>query len=283
MQDGLATPEQVDRICRLGRRLPDGPVRADGPRRDRRRLRGLALVLRAVASASRAGARRRWPPGASPPATSAARPAGAGTRTRRAPATAEPEPGGGDGRRVAGDGRRSRGPRRRAARPRASEAGGEVRRRTTGRQAAPCDGRRAACAPPAAASAASTASPPLGRLVELTGRPRRPPRERFFATLGLHAEWVGDAPGLVLRPDRRPARQRGVLRARRGRRPAADIDAGMELGLNHPRGPLAWGDRSAPTGARRCSTASRRSTARSATGPRRRSARVRCSERLAAD
>jgi 3-hydroxybutyryl-CoA dehydrogenase len=23
---------------------------------------------------------------------------------------------------------------------------------------------------------------------------------------------------------------------------AADIDAGMELGLNHPRGPLAWGD-----------------------------------------
>ena len=24
---------------------------------------------------------------------------------------------------------------------------------------------------------------------------------------------------------------------------AADIDAGMELGLNHPRGPLAWGER----------------------------------------
>jgi 3-hydroxybutyryl-CoA dehydrogenase len=23
---------------------------------------------------------------------------------------------------------------------------------------------------------------------------------------------------------------------------AADIDTGMELGLNHPRGPLAWGD-----------------------------------------
>ena len=23
---------------------------------------------------------------------------------------------------------------------------------------------------------------------------------------------------------------------------AADIDAGMQLGLNHPRGPLAWGD-----------------------------------------
>ena len=31
-----------------GRRLPDGPVRADGPRRARRRARRLALVLRAV-------------------------------------------------------------------------------------------------------------------------------------------------------------------------------------------------------------------------------------------
>ena len=27
---------------------------------------------------------------------------------------------------------------------------------------------------------------------------------------------------------------------------AADIDAGMVLGLNHPRGPLEWGDRIGP-------------------------------------
>jgi hypothetical protein len=48
VQEGLATFEQVDRICRPRRRLPHGPVRADGPGRDRRRLRGLEVVLLAV-------------------------------------------------------------------------------------------------------------------------------------------------------------------------------------------------------------------------------------------
>ena len=32
-----------------------------------------------------------------------------------------------------------------------------------------------------------------------------------------------------------------MLRARRGVGSAEDIDTRMELGLNHPRGPLAWG------------------------------------------
>ena len=45
----------------LGRRLPDGPVRADGPRRDRRRLRGQPLVLRADAGAALAPS--PWPRG----------------------------------------------------------------------------------------------------------------------------------------------------------------------------------------------------------------------------
>ena len=42
--------------------------------------------------------------------------------------------------------------------------------------------------------------------------------EAFFARLGFHAEWVEDAPGLVLGPDRLPARERGLVRGRRGRR-----------------------------------------------------------------
>ena len=51
---------------------------------------------------------------------------------------------------------------------------------------------------------------------------------------------------------------------------AADIDAGMELGLNHPRGPLAWGDLIGPRPrARRARAASRTSTATTA-GARRR-------------
>ena len=94
------------------------------------------------------------------------------------------------------------------------------------------------------------ALPPLaaGGLVELTRTTGTSAHsaeraERFFATLGLHTARVGDAPGLVLGPHRLPARQRGGVRARRGRRLARDdIDAGMVLGLNHPRGPLAWGD-----------------------------------------
>jgi 3-hydroxybutyryl-CoA dehydrogenase len=65
----------------------------------------------------------------------------------------------------------------------------------------------------------------------------------FVASLGLRPVWVGDAPGLVLGRivcqlvnEAAFALQEGV---------AADaqaIDDGMVLGLNHPRGPLAWGD-----------------------------------------
>jgi 3-hydroxybutyryl-CoA dehydrogenase len=65
----------------------------------------------------------------------------------------------------------------------------------------------------------------------------------FVASLGLRPVWVQDAPGLVLGRivcqlvnEAAFALQEGV---------AADaqaIDDGMVLGLNHPRGPLAWGD-----------------------------------------
>ena len=101
VHEGLATPEQVDRICRLGRRLPHGAVRAHGPRRRRRRPGDRALVLRAelpraalapVAAAAPDG--RRRPP----------RPQGGrgwyeypdGRPVPREEQSA-PEPGGGDG------------------------------------------------------------------------------------------------------------------------------------------------------------------------------------------
>jgi 3-hydroxybutyryl-CoA dehydrogenase len=86
-----------------------------------------------------------------------------------------------------------------------------------------------------------------GGLVELTRTPATAPgtaaaAERFFATLGLRAEWVGDGPGLVSGRMLAQLVNEACFALGEGVGSAADIDAGMELGLNHPRGPLAWGD-----------------------------------------
>jgi 3-hydroxybutyryl-CoA dehydrogenase len=67
--------------------------------------------------------------------------------------------------------------------------------------------------------------------------------EAFFASLGLHTVWVGDVPGLVLGRiicqiinESAFALQEGVTAS------PADVDDGMMLGMNQPRGPLAWAD-----------------------------------------
>jgi 3-hydroxybutyryl-CoA dehydrogenase len=67
--------------------------------------------------------------------------------------------------------------------------------------------------------------------------------QTFVATLGLRPVWVQDAPGLVLGRivcqlvnEAAFALQEGVAADARA------IDEGLVLGLNHPRGPLAWGD-----------------------------------------
>ena len=79
---------------------------------------------------------------------------------------------------------------------------------------------------------------PLGRLVEIK-RDAPEACERFFASHGLHVERVGDfvLPRIVAQLVNEACFALGE-----GTGSAADIDAGMELGLNHPRGPLAWGD-----------------------------------------
>ena len=58
----------------------------------------------------------------------------------------------------------------------------------------------------------------------------------------MHVERVGDAPGLVLGRIVAQLVNEACFALGEGIGSAADIDAGMELGLNHPRGPLAWGD-----------------------------------------
>jgi deazaflavin-dependent oxidoreductase (nitroreductase family) len=70
--------------------------------------------------------------------------------------------------------------------------------------------------------------------------------ERVLAALGRRAEWVGDAPGLVSGRMLAALVNEACFALGEGIGSAADIDLGMELGLNHSRGPLAWGDLAGP-------------------------------------
>ena len=66
--------------------------------------------------------------------------------------------------------------------------------------------------------------------------------EGFFAALGLSTEWVGDAPGLVLRRIVCQLVNEAAFAVGEGVGAAEDVDAGMTLGLNHPRGPFEWAE-----------------------------------------
>ncbi len=84
-------------------------------------------------------------------------------------------------------------------------------------------------------------------LVELTRGPdsagsAASAAERFFATLGKHTTWVGDAPGLVLGRIVCQVINEAAFALSEGVGSAEDVDAGMVHGLNYPRGILSWGD-----------------------------------------
>ena len=92
--------------------------------------------------------------------------------------------------------------------------------------------------------------PPVehARLVELTRLPSTPDDvcqafEEFFSALGLHTEWVGDGPGLVLGRIVCQLVNEAAFAIGEGVGSAADVDIGLTLGLNHPRGPVEWGRR----------------------------------------
>jgi 3-hydroxybutyryl-CoA dehydrogenase len=102
---------------------------------------------------------------------------------------------------------------------------------------------------PCGASIGFHALPPLepGALVELTRGPdsidaAAEATEHFFATLGLHTAWVGDAPGLVLGRIVCQLVNEAAFAVGEGVGSAADVDAGVLHGLNYPRGVLAWAD-----------------------------------------
>jgi 3-hydroxybutyryl-CoA dehydrogenase len=76
-------------------------------------------------------------------------------------------------------------------------------------------------------------------LVELCGE-RDAGVEALAARAGLHCEWVGDAPGLVLGRSVCQLVNEAAFALGEGVGSAADVDTGLTLGLNHPRGPVAW-------------------------------------------
>ena len=76
-------------------------------------------------------------------------------------------------------------------------------------------------------------------LAELTGA-RDEAVESFFRSLGLHTEWVADSPGLVLGRIISQLVNEACFAVGEGVGSPEDVDAGMVLGLNHPRGPFAW-------------------------------------------
>jgi 3-hydroxybutyryl-CoA dehydrogenase len=102
---------------------------------------------------------------------------------------------------------------------------------------------------PAGGAIGFHALPPISdsRLVELTRGPDSPQSaadaaERFFASIGKHTTWVGDAPGLVLGRIVCQVINECAFSLGEGVGCAQDIDAGMIHGLSYPRGPLAWAD-----------------------------------------
>lgn len=85
------------------------------------------------------------------------------------------------------------------------------------------------------------------KLVELTRSSGTSPlaaarAQRFFEALRRHVCWVADCPGLVLGRIVCQLVNECAFALGEGVGSAQDIDNGMLLGLNHPRGPLAWGD-----------------------------------------
>jgi 3-hydroxybutyryl-CoA dehydrogenase len=91
------------------------------------------------------------------------------------------------------------------------------------------------------------ALPPLSesRLFELTRGPDTPDAaaeraERFFTSLGRNVAWVGDAPGLVLGRIVCQLVNEAAFAVAAGVGTPEDVDAGTTLGLSHPRGPVAW-------------------------------------------
>jgi 3-hydroxybutyryl-CoA dehydrogenase len=271
VEQRLATPEQVDRICRMAGGFRMGPFELMD-------LVGIDVGFAVSESFFRQGfGEPRWRP--SPLAARAVAAGRLGRKTGEGwyrypdgppPDPEPPEPGGGDGLViVAGEGEVALGLAEAAA-----DAGWEVAEPADAEGEVPflivdcgateddptlqggpqlllCDAAPLAAMDPGGPSAGFHLLPPFGRLAELTATATTAAAtlaaaERFFATLGMVTERVGDAPGLVLGRIAAQLVNEACFAVGEGVGSPADVDAGMVLGLNHPRGPLEWGDAIGP-------------------------------------
>jgi 3-hydroxybutyryl-CoA dehydrogenase len=271
VEQRIATPEQVDRICRMAGGFRMGPFELMD-------LVGVDVGFTIAQSFFRQSfGEPRWRP-----SPLAARAVAAGRHGRKSgegwyrypdgppPDPEPPEPGGGEGLViVAGDGDLAAEIAYAAeeagwdvAEP--AEAEGEVPFLIVdcgaaeddpplqgGPQLLLCDAAPLGAMDPGGPSAGFHLLPPLGRLAELTATPSTSPAalaaaERFFATLGMVTERVGDAPGLVLGRMVAQLVNEASFAVGEGVGSPDDVDAGMVLGLNHPRGPMEWGDMIGP-------------------------------------
>jgi 3-hydroxybutyryl-CoA dehydrogenase len=270
LQEGVATVEQIDRICRMGGGFRMGPFElAD--------LVGLDVNLEIAESFWRQSyGETRWKPSPIQARLVAAGRHGRKTHSgfyeyrdgpHRGPDPDARPPGGGRGRvaMIHGSGAVADGLRTRAVRAgfvvagRRGDGGGDAflevdadpRRGAAGRTPRPhlllCAATSLGDAGDKHAYGFHLVGPvEESRLVETTTLPTTPrdvvtAGDSFFDALGLHVERVGDAPGLVL--GRIVAQLVNEAAFAIGERIAspADIDAGTTLGLNYPRGPVAWG------------------------------------------
>jgi 3-hydroxybutyryl-CoA dehydrogenase len=88
---------------------------------------------------------------------------------------------------------------------------------------------------------------PGAGLVELTRGPsvtdeQARDAEQRATGAGLHHEWVGDTPGLVLGRIVACLVNEAAFAIGEGVGSAEDVDAGLQLGLNYPRGTVSWGE-----------------------------------------
>jgi 3-hydroxybutyryl-CoA dehydrogenase len=271
LQERAATHDQIDRICRLGGGFRMGPFELMD-------LVGIDVGFEVAKSFTELSfGEPRWKPN-----PIQARMVAAGRLGRKSgrgyyeyggdgpyrPEDPEPPPaGGGDGRPVSilgktalADGLREKA--RTAGFELRDDAGGElmvdagVPALGSQPEGAPlialcAVGSLAARGQPAAAG--FHALPPLdrSRLVELTRLPTTPrpvadAAEGFFTALGFLTEWVQDAPGLVLGRIVCQLVNEAWFAVGEGIGSSEDVDAGLTLGLNHPRGPVEWGEAIGP-------------------------------------
>jgi 3-hydroxybutyryl-CoA dehydrogenase len=265
LQERVATVEQIDRIVRLGGGFRMGPFELQD-------LVGIDVGFDVTKSFdAQSFGEPRWKPSMLQAKMAAAGRLGRKTsrgwyvyeedKPYRADDPEAPSPGGGDGRRVEIEGS---GPIAEFVRERAVAAGfgneGDVELVVDATVPAPASdiGLAPEGAPLVALCAdrslASLGHPeavgfhvlPGSDLVELTRTPATPDVAadaalRFFEQCGFLTEWVEDAPGLVLGRIICQLVNEAAFAIGEGVGSAEDVDTGVTLGLNHPRGPIEWG------------------------------------------